>query len=79
MTPSTGKYSAPFQITIQVPEGYTAYYTVDGTTPSAASQIYGGPIDVTEGGGSLIFSAVLISDTGKMTPVTKRNYTLQFE
>ena len=79
VTPSTGKYSAPFQITIQVPEGYTAYYTADGTTPSAASQMYGGPIDVTEGDGSLIFSAVLISDTGKMTPVTKRNYTLQFE
>lgn len=79
VNPSTGKYSAPFQITIQVPEGYAAYYTVDGTTPSAASQMYGGPIDVTEGDGSLIFSAVLISDTGKMTPITKRNYTLQFE
>ncbi len=79
VNPSTGKYSEAFQISIQVPEGYTAYYTTDGSTPSAASQMYTGPLDVTEGNGSLIFSAVLISDAGKMTPVTKRNYTLQFE
>lgn len=79
VNPSTGRYNAAFQITIQVPEGYTAYYTTDGSTPSAASQMYTGPLDVTEGQGSMIFSAVLISDSGKMTPVTKRNYTLQFE
>ncbi len=77
VTPSTGQYNAPFQITIQVPEGYTAYYTTDDSTPSAASQQYTGPIDMPQG--SLIFSAVLISDSGKMTSVTKRNYVLQME
>ncbi len=77
VTPSTGQYYAPTQITIQVPEGYTAYYTTDGSTPSAASTLYAGPLDMPEG--SMIFSAVLISESGKMTQVTKRNYVLQLQ
>lgn len=76
VTPSTGQYSTPTQITINVPEGYTAYYTTDGTVPSAASQEYTGPIDMPEG--QTIFSAVLISKSGKMTQVTKRNYVLEY-
>lgn len=77
VTPSTGQYTTDTQITIQVPEGYKAYYTMDGTTPSAASSEYTEPIDMPEG--VTIFSAVLISDTGKMTQVTKRNYLLEYE
>ncbi len=77
VTPSTGQYNAPFQITVQVPEGYTAYYTTDDSMPSAASEQYTGPIDMPQG--SLIFSVVLVSDSGKMTGVTKRNYVLQME
>lgn len=77
VTPSTGQYVSATQITIQVPEGYKAYYTIDGTTPSAASNLYQGPIDMPEG--TTIFSAVLISDSGKMTQVTKRNYLLEYE
>lgn len=77
VTPSTGQYHEPTQITIQVPEGYTAYYTTDGSTPSAASTLYAGPLDMPEG--SMIFSAVLISESGKMTSVTKRNYVLQLQ
>lgn len=76
VTPSTGQYSTPTQITINVPEGYTAYYTTDGTVPSAASSQYTGPIDMPEG--QTIFSAVLISKSGKMTQVTKRNYVLEY-
>ena len=77
VTPSTGQYTSATQITIQVPDGYKAYYTTDGTTPSAASNEYSGPIDMPEG--STIFSAVLISENGKMTQVTKRNYLLEYE
>lgn len=77
VTPSTGQYTTPTQITIQVPEGYTAYYTMDNTTPSAASTRYEGPIDMPEG--RTFFAAVLISDSGKMTQVTRRNYVLTLE
>ena len=77
VTPSTGQYTTDTQITIQVPAGYKAYYTMDGTTPSAASTEYTGPVDMPEG--ATIFSAVLISENGKMTQVTKRNYLLEYE
>ena len=77
VTPSTGQYTTPTQITIQVPEGYTAYYTMDNTEPTASSARYVGPIDMPEG--RTLFAAVLISDSGKATPVTKRNYVLTYE
>ncbi len=77
VTPSTGQYTTPTQITIQVPEGYTAYYTMDNTEPTAFSTRYEGPIDMPEG--RTFFAAVLVSDSGKTTPVTKRNYVLTYE
>lgn len=77
VTPSTGQYTTPTQITIQVPEGYTAYYTMDNSEPTASSARYEGPIDMPEG--RTFFAAVLVSDSGKTTPVTKRNYVLTYE
>lgn len=77
VTPSTGQYNTATQITIQVPEGYTAYYTLDGTTPSAASTPYTGPVDMPEG--ETTFSAVLISESGRMTQITKRKYVLDLQ
>ncbi len=77
VTPSTGQYDTATQITINVPDGYTAYYTTDGTTPSTASAQYTGPIDMPEG--QTIFSAILVSNSsGKASQVTKRNYVLQY-
>lgn len=76
VTPSTGQYSTPTQIVISVPEGYTAYYTLDGSTPTAASKLYTEPIDMPDG--QTTFSAVLLSKTGKLTSVTKRSYLLEY-
>lgn len=76
VTPSTGQYSTPTQIVISVPEGYTAYYTLDGSTPTAASKLYTEPIDMPAG--QTTFSAVLLSKTGKLTSVTKRSYLLEY-
>lgn len=74
VSPSTGQYSEPVQITIYVPEGYTAYYTMDGSEPTLESSKYTGPIDMPQEK-QTIFSAVLINDVnGKKTPVTKRTY-----
>lgn len=77
VTPSTGQYTEPTQITITVPEGYTAYYTMDGSAPDPASSStvkYTGPVDMPENT-QTIFHAVLINDqNGKATEVTTRNY-----
>lgn len=74
VTPSTGQYTGPEQITITVPEGYTAYYTMDGTDPTTASEQYTGPINMPENART-IFKAVLVNNqNGKLTEVTTRSY-----
>jgi len=76
VSPSTGQYNRPTQITIQVPEGYTAFYTMDGTMPTTASNQYTGPIDMPEG--RTMFWAILVNNSnGKATPATQRNYVLE--
>ncbi len=77
VTPSTGQYTEPTQITITVPDGYTAYYTMDGSTPdpdSSSTSKYTGPVDMPENT-QTIFNAILVNDqNGKSTEVTTRNY-----
>ena len=78
VTPSTGQYESDTKITINVPEGYTAYYTMDDTDPttSDSAAAYEEPIDMPEG--QTMFSAVLYNNTTKKyTLVTKRNYVLE--
>lgn len=75
VTPSTGQYDGPTQITINVPDGYTAYYTTDGTDPTTSSSMYTGPINMPPG--QTMFSAVLVNKNGKSTQITKRNYVLE--
>lgn len=79
VNPATGQYTEPTQITITVPDGYTAYYTMDGTTPTSDSEKYTGPIDMPENS-QIIFNAVLVNDNnGKTTDVTTRNYITRAE
>ena len=77
INPPTGQYTEPTQITITVPEGYTAYYTLDGTTPdpsSSSTEKYTGPVDMPENA-QTIFNAILVNDqNGKATDMTTRNY-----
>ena len=77
VTPSTGQYEHSTQIEIRVPEGYTAYYTTDGTPPTKDSKKYTGPIDMPAG--NTLFSAVLIDGKGRVSDVTRRNYELTLE
>ncbi len=72
VSPSTGQYDEPKEITIVVPDGYTAYYTMDNTDPTENSEIYSGPVSMPEG--STIFKAVLINGKGKLSGITTRNY-----
>lgn len=74
VSPSTGQYDEPKEITIVVPDGYTAYYTMDNSEPTEYSETYSGPISMPEG--STIFKAVLINGKGRSSGVTTRNYEL---
>lgn len=74
VSPTTGQYTEEMEITVTVPSGYTAYYTLDNTTPTTDSQVYTGAIDMPEG--NTIFTAILVNSSGKTSDVTKRNYDL---
>jgi tetratricopeptide (TPR) repeat protein len=76
VTPSTGVYNVPTWIVIHVPEGYTAYFTLDGSIPTTLSYLYEGPIDMEEG--NTLFTAILVNNlSGRMTEPTVRNFTLE--
>ena len=77
MTPSTGQYDSATEITINVPDGYTAYYTMDETEPSTSSTMYTGPIEMPEG--TTIFKAILVNAKGRTSAITTRNYELTYE
>lgn len=72
VSPSTGQYDYAQSIEIKVPEGYEAYYTTDGTDPTSASTHYEGPIDMPDG--ETLFKAVLVSNGGRVSGMTTRNY-----
>ncbi len=75
VSPSTGQYDKDTKITVKVPDGYTAYYTTNGETPTSASKKYSEPIDMPEG--ETLFKVVLVNAKGRMSGVTTRNYLLE--
>ena len=77
VSPSTGQYDEPKEITIVVPDGYTAYYTTTGEEPTTASNKYTEPIDMPEG--ETLFKVILVNAKGRMSGVTTRNYVLETE
>ncbi|NLZ80650.1 MAG: tetratricopeptide repeat protein [Clostridiales bacterium] len=77
VTPNSGKYTEVDKITIEVPEGATAYFTLDGTIPvkgSSNSYIYLEAIEMPIG--NVVFSAKIIDKYGTESYVTKKNYEL---
>lgn len=72
VSPSTGQYDEAVQIEVKVPDGYTAYYTTDGTDPTTASTKYTGPINMPKG--ETLFKVVLVNGKGRMSGITTRNY-----
>jgi len=77
VSPSTGQYDSAMQIEIKIPDGYTAYYTMDGNDPTTASKKYSGPIDMPSG--ETIFKAILVNGKGRVSGVTTRSYVLETE
>ncbi len=72
VSPSTGQYSEAQSIEIKVPEGYSAYYTTDGTDPTTASEPYKKAVEMPKG--ETLFKAILVTKSGRVSGITTRNY-----
>lgn len=72
VTPDGGRITVAQQITVDVPEGCKAYYTWDGTDPTANSEEYVGPLEIPEGNN--IFSVILVDKRDHWSDVTKCNF-----
>lgn len=70
--PRGGHFDAPQPITVEVPEGCSAYYTWDGTVPTADSEQYTGPLEMPEGNN--ILSLILIDRHNLCSEVLKCNF-----
>lgn len=72
--PQSGTYVYNEKIVLEIQEGATAYFTIDGTTPSKGNgYIYTEPIMMPIG--NIIFSSIVIDRYGMVSDVAKRNYT----
>jgi hypothetical protein len=75
INPESGTYDSGQMITIDnIADGDTAYYTMDGSSPTAASSKYTGPIAMPEG--NTVVSAIIISQHDMTSSVTRRNYVV---
>lgn len=72
VSPVSGVYTHYMQISVDVPEGLTVYYTLDGSEPSVNSYLYEGPIDMPYG--QTTFSCISVSGNGRVSSVIKRQY-----
>lgn len=76
VSPASGKYSEGEKITINnIPDKCKAYYTTDGSTPSASSTEYTGEFDMLVG--NTVVSFIIINEHNQSSPVVKRNYNVE--
>ena len=74
VTPASGTYTDETMITIDVPDDCTAYYTWDGTTPTATNgKKYSGPFEMESGNN--ILSVVVVDQNSLTSKVVTRSYT----
>ena len=72
VSPAAGTYYEAQQITISAPEGCTAYYTWDGSSPTEHSAKYTGPLDMPPG--NQVLSVVAVNAAGTRSRVYRVNY-----
>lgn len=75
--PESGQFNLPQMISIEVPEGCTVYYSMDGSVPDENSYIYGEPMPMKEGTTNYRF--ITLSADGVYSEVTARSYQLVVE
>lgn len=75
VTPTDGVFTQKVMISVEVPEGCTAYYTWDGTSPVRNGIQYTEPFPIIEG--TSVLSVVLVDEDGNVSPTYHGNYIYQ--
>lgn len=70
VTPDGGDFGVETSVTVTVPDGCSAYYTWDGSTPNVTSKRYSGPITVPEGNN--VLSVIIIDNRTNLCSDTYR-------
>ena len=73
VSPQSGTYPGELEIVVQVPDGCTVLYTLDGTLPDLDSAVYEDPVTIQA---SAVFTAVSVSMSGTMSDAVQRAYTI---
>ena len=60
VTPDGGDFGVETTVSVTVPDGCSAYYTWDGSTPTSASSRYAGPLTIPEGNN--VLSVIIIDN-----------------
>ena len=60
VTPDGGDFGVETTVSVTVPDGCSAYYTWDGSTPTSASSRYSGPLTIPEGNN--VLSVIIIDN-----------------
>lgn len=75
VSPVSGTYEEGQTVTIDnIPVGSTAYYTLDGSTPTKNSEEYSEPFTIPTGNN--VISVVIIDSHNQSSSVVKRNYVV---
>lgn len=61
VTPDGGDFGVETTVSVTVPDGCSAYYTWDGSTPTSASSRYASPLTIPEGNN--VLSVIIIDNT----------------
>ena len=73
VSPDSGEYPAEVEIVVQVPDGCTVLYTLDGSLPTLDSSVYEAPVKIRT---STVFTAVSVSMSGRFSESVVRRYTI---
>lgn len=70
--PEAGTYNTVQNVTISAEAGTTIYYTLDGTDPTTASDVYASAIEISE---TTTVKAIAVKDE-KVSPIASAKYTI---
>lgn len=73
-----GSYTEPLKLEFSAKRGLRIYYTLDGTAPSASSELYEKTIEINKKG-STVVQAIAIDQEGNVSDILREEYILTFE